>query len=231
MKQNRKVRKNVVLVVAAHPDDEVLGSGGTLIKHVKCGDEVFCLILGEGIMSRLGAEKKEIDKLRSASQKAGRIIGFRKSYFADFPDNSFDTISLLKITQKVEKYFRQIKPNIVYTHHGNDLNIDHQLTFQAVLTASRPCNIDYPKEIYAFETPSSTEWQVKNGSMFSPNVYINIEDTINKKVTAFEEYKSEIRSYPHPRSRQGLKILAQYRGLEVGLKYAEAFCLIRKITK
>ena len=222
--------KNKILVVAAHPDDEILGAGGTLIKHVKSGDKVFCLILGEGILSRLGGKKTDVGKLHFATQQAGKIIGFKGIYFANFPDNSFDTVSLLVITQEVERYFRQIKPDIVYTHYGNDLNIDHQLTFQAVLTAGRPCNVDRPREIYTFETLSSTEWQFRNSLTFSPNLYVDIEDTINKKVMAFEKYKSEIRLYPHPRSAQGIKILAQHRGLEAGLKYAEAYCLIRKIS-
>lgn len=221
---------NKILVIAAHPDDEILGVGGTLIKHVKSGDKVFCLILGEGIMARLGGKKVEIDKLRAETMEAGKIIGFKKIYFANFPDNSFDSVSLLSITQEVEKYLGLIKPDTIYTHHGDDLNIDHQLTFRAVLTACRPCNVHCPKEIFTFETLSSTEWQVKNPLAFCPNTYIDIEKTINGKVVALEKYQSEIRPYPHSRSAQGIKILAQYRGLESGLKFAEAFCLIRKIS-
>ena len=224
-------KNNKVLVVAAHPDDEILGLGGTLIKHVESGDQVFCLILGEGIMSRLDGKKSDVDKLHSDSLKAGKIIGFEKIYFSNFPDNSFDSVPLLSITQGVEKYFKLIKPDIIYTHNGNDLNIDHQLTFQAVLTASRPCNLDYLEEIYTFETPSSTEWQSKSPLVFSPNLYVNIENTIEKKLLALSKYRSEMRPYPHSRSIKGIKILAQYRGLETGLKYAEAFCLIRKISK
>jgi len=222
---------NKILVIAAHPDDEILGAGGTLSKHVKSGDKVFCLILGEGLISRIGTKKEDIDMLRTSGRQAGKIIGFKEIFFENLPDNSFDTVSLLSITKVVEKYFNMIGPSIVYTHHGNDLNIDHQLTFQAVLTASRPCNPNRPDEIYAFESPSSTEWQSKTPLMFSPNYYVNIEDTIELKTKALAKYHTEIRSYPHPRSEKGIKLLAQYRGLEVGLKFAEAFCVIRKYFK
>jgi N-acetylglucosamine malate deacetylase 1 len=222
--------KNKVLVVAAHPDDELLGAGGTIIKHVAGGDEVYCLILGEGIMARSTGTNNDLERLHHDSRKAGTVLGFREMFFSSFPDNSFDSVSLLSITKEVEKYIEKIHPNIVYTHHEHDLNIDHQLTFQATLTACRPCNDNCPREIYTFETLSSTEWQSKQGKQFSPAVYVNIADTIERKILAMREYQSEIRDYPHPRSAEGIKILAQYRGLESGLKFAEAFCLVRKIN-
>lgn len=223
--------KKNILVVAAHPDDEILGAGGTLIKHAVSGDDVYCLILGEGIMSRANPDKQKLEELRTQALDAGRVVGFKKIFLSNFPDNVFDTVPLLNIVKDVEKYFDELKPDIVYTHHGNDLNIDHQLTFQAVLTASRPCNENCPREIYTFETLSSTEWQEKNKGQFSPNTYIDIKSTIEKKIAAMKKYSSELREYPYPRSVEGIRILSQLRGLESGLFFAEAFRLIRKIDK
>ena len=222
---------NRILVVAAHPDDEILGLGGTLIKHVNQGDEVFCLILGEGVTSREHYGQDELDSLYDQCSRAGKIIGFKKIFLSKLPDNKFDSIPLLDITKEVEKYLKDIKPDIIFTHHEYDLNIDHQRTFQAVLTACRPCNSDCPKQLLTFETLSSTEWQKKDCKQFRPNVYTDVENEIHKKIDALNEYKSEIREYPHPRSTEGIKILAQFRGLESGLKYAEAFCLVRHIKR
>lgn len=220
-----------ILVVAAHPDDEILGIGGTLIKHHDQGDKVYCLILGQGIMSRKGASEKELEDLHKHSLSASSIIGFEKIFFSNFPDNSFDTVSLLSIAQEVEKYLAKIKPDVVYTHFENDLNIDHRLSFQAVITASRPCNDDSPKEIYSYETLSATEWQNKGSKIFSPNCYVDISNVMDRKIKAMAEYKNEVRKHPHSRSLEGIKILAQYRGLESGLEFAEALCLVRKIDR
>jgi LmbE family N-acetylglucosaminyl deacetylase len=220
---------NRILVIAAHPDDEILGAGATLIKHTKEKDKVFCLILSQGVLSRTNAKINDVSKLMSESKKAGKVMGFKEIYFADLPDNSFDTVSLLKVVKIIETYLAKVKPDIIYTHFDNDLNIDHRITSQAVITASRPCNPNHPKEILAFETLSSTEWQAKKNKQFCPNVYVDIEKCIGKKIEAMKKYDSELRTYPHSRSIEGIKILAKCRGLEAGLKFAEAFYLIRKI--
>lgn len=222
------MKKNI-LVVAAHPDDELLGSGGTILRNAKAGDDVYCLILGEGIMARADGTKTELEKLHEDSRRAGGILGFKDMFFSNFPDNSFDSVSLLSIIKEVEKYVAKVRPQVVYTHHEYDLNVDHRLTSEAVLTACRPCNENCPQEIYTFETLSSTEWQSKHNKQFAPNTYVDIKATIEDKVRAMRAYKSEIREYPHSRSAEGIKILAQYRGLESGLEFAEAFCLVRKI--
>lgn len=220
--------KKRVAVVAAHPDDEVLGAGGAILKHAQRGDEVFCLILGEGVTARSESSKSEVALLKREAIAVSRFLGFKKIFFSKFPDNSFDSINLLKIVKAVEKFLQEVKPDILYTHYEEDLNIDHRLTFQAVLTASRPCNENRPAEIYSFEVLSSSEWQVST-KRFKPNVFIDIESEIDGKIEAMKKYASEIKTYPHPRSLDGIKILAQYRGMEVGYKYAEAFQLVRMI--
>jgi len=220
-----------ILIIAAHPDDELLGIGGTVIKHVEDGDKVFALILGEGAVSRDGSSIKDIKRLHQQTYAASKVVGFKEVFFCDFPDNSFDTVSLLAITKKVEFYLNKIAPQIVYTHFQNDLNIDHRRTFEAVLTACRPCNEKSPDELYTFETLSSTEWQTKNVLQFQPNSYVNIENFIDKKIKALGKYAVEMKKYPHSRSEEGIRILAQYRGLESGFKFAEAFCLIRRMSK
>lgn len=221
-----------ILVVAAHPDDEILGVGGTIKKHVNKGDEVFALILGEGQTSRW-ADRSEVskdilDSLHADSVNAGKIIGFSEIYFENVPDNRFDSVDLLDVVKIVEKYVKDIKPEIIYTHHGGDLNIDHRITNEAVLTATRPIG-DYPvKEIYGFETVSSTEWNFGNKeASFFPQKFVDVTETFCDKLKAMEEYKSELCEFPHPRSLKQLEALATLRGGIVGKKYAEAFEVIR----
>ncbi len=224
-----------ILVIAAHPDDELLGVGGTIRRHVDNGDIVDCIILGEGMTSR--AQKREewdkstLDELKNQTLKAAEIIGYRNVCFSDFPDNRFDSVDLLDIIKEVDRYIQSFKPQIIYTHHYGDLNIDHRRTFEAVITATRPGAECCVKEIYCFETPSSTEWNFMYGeNVFKPNVYIGIDDTIDAKLRAMECYESEIRDYPHPRSIKALEIIAARWGTVVGKNYAEAFELIRRVV-
>ncbi|WP_425448043.1 PIG-L deacetylase family protein [Dethiothermospora halolimnae] len=223
-----------ILVVAAHPDDEILGLGGTIKKHVDDGDLVDCIILGEGMTSR-GKNRKEVeqssvDKLHNDTMKSAKIIGFRNVYFSKFPDNRFDSIDLLDIVKDIERHIEKIKPDIIYTHHYGDLNIDHKKTFDAVITACRPARDYCVKEIYCFETPSSTEWNLKYGTdTFKPNIFVDVKDTLKDKLDAMACYETELEEYPHPRSLEALKIIASRWGTVVGRKYVEAFELIRKV--
>lgn len=220
---------NNILVVAAHPDDELFGVGGTIIKHIKNGDLVSVLILGDGATSR-GATADQIEARTNQAKKAAKILGLKKVVLEILPDNKFDSVPLLEIVKKVEKTVYSIKPNIIYTHFSNDLNIDHRLTCQAVLTACRPQPKFFVKNIMAFEVLSSTEWQEKKKkSLFCPNHYNDISEFIDEKISALEAYRNELRARPHPRSKHGVKVLAQYRGMEVGYKYAEAFEIIRNL--
>lgn len=223
-----------ILVVAAHPDDEILGCGGTIKRFIDEGNEAYSLILSDGTTSRYGKitteVTEEIENRFWERVSAGKIIGYKEIFQCKFKDNSFDKECLLNIVKAVEKYIDLVKPSIIFTHHYGDLNIDHQITFKAVQTAARPIK-DFPvKEIYCFETFSSTEWSFLNNDKFIPNYFVNIEDTIKDKLQAMECYQSEIRKYPHPRSLEGLEVCAKRWGSVIGCNYAEAFEIIRKVT-
>ena len=226
MKNNRKSR---VLVVVAHPDDELLGVGGAILKHRKNGDDVSILILGDGETSR--GEGADIPKREAQARSVATVLGVETIYLEKLPDNRFDSLTLLDVVKKVEEYVQRVKPDIVYTHHYGDVNVDHKVTFQAVLTACRPLPDFFVKKILCFETVSSTEWERRTPERaFLPTEYQNIEMFMDKKIEALDLYKEEMRSFPHPRSLEGVRIHAQHRGMEVGYKYAEAFEVIRNLV-
>lgn len=222
-----------VLIVAAHPDDEVLGVGGTAAKLARGRNEVYALILGEGITSRFNdrdsADVSSLRRLRKAARDAAKIIGYKKVIFEKFPDNRFDSVDLLEIIKLVEAHIKRIRPGIVYTHHRGDLNIDHELTFRAVNTACRPAGDYDVKELYSFETNSSTEWNFGQPEVFRPNVFINVESTMEKKLKALSCYEGELRKFPHPRSLEAIKLNSQRWGSVCGVNHAEAFELVRKV--
>ena len=218
-----------ILIVAAHPDDEILGSGGTVARLIKEGYEAYTVILGEGITSRDGRKEslEEIKELKKEASKANKILGVNEVYTYDFPDNSFDTVPLIDIVKTIEKIKNKIKPQIIFTHYEKDLNIDHRITYSAVLTAARPLPGESVKEIYSFEVLSSTEWNYP--LTFFPDTFFDVTKTIELKIKAMEEYKSEIRSFPHPRSSKGIKLNASCHGMKVGIEYGEAFKTVRII--
>ncbi|WP_058953766.1 PIG-L deacetylase family protein [Clostridium tyrobutyricum] len=222
-----------ILVIAAHPDDEILGVGATIAKHVQYGDSCTALILGEGMTSRYDkrdlADTSKLEELHKDTFQAGKIIGYEKVYLENLPDNRFDSVDLLDIIKIVEKYIDKIKPDIIYTHHGGDLNVDHRKTYEAVLTATRPIESDCVKEIYCFETVSSTEWNFEYSNLFVPNYFVDITETLESKLKAMKYYKSELRNFPHPRSIDNLIASAKKWGSVVGKKYVEAFEVIRII--
>ncbi len=224
------MKNKTILVIAAHPDDEVLGCGGIIAKFAR-DNEIYCLILGEGITSRiLDDSASKLDLLKNNATEAQKLLGIKEGFFESFPDNRFDEISLLNIVKKVEEYVYKIKPDVIFTHHHSDLNIDHRITFQAVLTCCRPQpNFKHP-DIYCFEIPSSTDWQILAGdNAFKPNVFIDISDTLKIKLKALETYETEMRDYPHSRSLKGVEIMSQDWGRKMGKTNVEAFCLIRSI--
>ncbi len=221
-----------ILIIAAHPDDEVLGCFGTVARLIKEGYEAYTLILGEGKTSRdekrLVANKKdEIDVLNDEIKKANDLIGIKKIFVESFPDNRFDSVDLLDIIKVISKVKEEVKPDIIFTHSENDLNIDHQITYKAVITATRPMKDECVKEIYSFEILSSTEWNYPLS--FSPDTFYDISNTLDLKIQAMKTYTSELCEYPHPRSLEGIKLNAQYHGMRVGKEYIEAFKSIRVI--
>ena len=226
-----------VLVVAAHPDDEILGVGATAARHVAEGDVVYAMILGEGQTSR-GEHREDIDRetveaLHKNTLESAKTIGFHEVFFADFPDNRFDEVDLLDIVKAVEEKVRELKPQIVYTHYSGDLNVDHQYTARAVLTATRPIGDYCVEEIYAFETLSSSEWNFDHTvqAAFGPNVFVDITDYYAQKEAAMQCYVSELCEFPHPRSLMGMDVLSKSRGMAAGMQRAEAFMLLRKAVK
>jgi LmbE family N-acetylglucosaminyl deacetylase len=222
------------LVVAAHPDDEVLGAGGTIARMAQQGHDVAIAILGEGLTSRY-LEGKQTDpkllvELRTRSENAIRALGVTSFKHYDLPDNRFDTVPLLDIVKIIEDLIKHHAPSAVYTHHGGDVNIDHALTFRAVLTATRPMEGGPVKEIFSFEVPSSTEWAFqKLFPPFQPDTFFDIAETLDQKIASLAWYEPEMRLFPHPRSSEVIRAMAARWGSCVGLKAAEAFELVRSI--
>lgn len=221
-----------VLVVAAHPDDEVLGCCGTLLKRREGGDDISILILGEGITARFSndnsVDRSNFNVLYSESKAVAKSIGVKKHTIMGFPDNKFDSVPLLDVVRAVETIKNEVGPDIVFTHFRDDLNIDHKITFDAVITACRPQSSETVREICCFETPSATEYNYTK-TKFSPNLFVDIGDYVEKKIDVVSMYQSETKKYPHPRSLEYVKSLASVRGISVGVEYAEAFEIIRKI--
>jgi N-acetylglucosamine malate deacetylase 1 len=219
-----------VLVIAAHPDDEVLGCGGAIAKHVSQGDEVHLVFMSDGVKSRSQFLEENLKQRMNASKLAQSLLGITSSQYLDFQDNRMDSIALLDIIQKLEPIIDNLKPSVVYTHHHGDLNIDHQLTHSAVITACRPVPNFSVREIYGFEVLSSTEWSNSQQSIFRPTFYTDITKHISKKISAAKAYQEEMRDPPHSRSIKHIEILAQHRGYSIGVDMAEAFEVYRIVS-
>lgn len=223
-----------VLVVAAHPDDEVLGCGATAARLAEEGQDVHFAILGEGITSRHGqgsdADENQMVSLHQHAHAAAEKVGAKSLELYNLPDNRLDTVPLLEVVKIVEDLIERLRPEIIYTHHAGDLNVDHGVVHRAVLTATRPVTGQTVREIYAFEVPSSTEWAFQQlQPSFRPNVFVDVARTLELKIAAMECYKSEARKFPHPRSPEALRALAVRWGSVVGCAAAEAFELVRSI--
>ncbi len=227
--------KDSILVVAAHADDETLGCGGVIAKYASEGFGVHVLIIADGVTARKDAYDvqtclSEIAQRENLAKEACKILGAHEPEFARFPDNRCDQIPLLDIIKKIEQVIQRIKPKIVYTHNGSDLNIDHVLTFKAVLTACRPVAGASVKKIYAFETLSSTEWSPLGiATPFYPTRFVDIAAFEDIKMKALTVYASEMKAFPDARSLEAVKALGRLRGAQVGVLAAEAFVLIREV--
>jgi len=229
------LRNKKILLVVAHPDDELLGVGATMNKLIlEYNCEVRVVILGEGITSRSDTRdtklwEKDLQTHRANIESARASIGYSSVGIYDLPDNRFDSVDLLDIIKIIEKEKADFKPEVIFTHHGGDLNIDHQRTFEAVITCTRPMADEITKTIITFETPSGTEWRSNTDPKhFLPNFFVSVsEQNIEAKIKGMESYEFEKRKFPHPRSPEALKISSQNRGISVGKEFAEAFCIVR----
>ena len=224
-----------VLVVAAHPDDEVLGCGGAIAKHTEQGDILHVLIMAEGATSRSlqrdrAKAKNQLSALAVAAQQASEILGVQSLKLHDFPDNRMDSCDLLDVIKVIEKKISQYQPEIIYTHHFGDVNIDHRRIHEAVVTAVRPIPGQIVQTLLFFEIASSTEWQPSSSALpFTPNWFVDISETLSLKIKALTAYESEMRPFPHARSVNALEHLAKWRGASVGVEAAEAFLLGRNL--
>ncbi|HLU42867.1 MAG TPA: PIG-L deacetylase family protein [Microthrixaceae bacterium] len=221
-----------VLVVAAHPDDETLGAGGTAARFAAEGREVAWLVLGEGVTSR-GGDGPEVDaslrQLRAECAAAAKVLGVAEVRHGGLPDNRFDGVELLEVVRMVEQVVEEVRPELVITHHPGDVNVDHRLTHDAVLAATRPTAGHPVRTVMCFEVPSSTEWAFGTRVPFVPDVFVDVSEWIEAKERALGEYASELRDFPHPRSIEQVRALATHRGSTVGVAAAEAFQLVRTL--
>jgi len=217
---------NKILVIAPHPDDEVLGCGGTMAKHSRQGDEVHLCIVTKAYTPDWS--KEFIQNRTKEIEKSSNILGIKKVHFSDFPSVKLDTIPQKELYESFTRIVSEIKPDIMYIPHKGDINKDHRLVFESALMAARPFN-HKTKKVLSYETLSETEWgQVIEP--FVPNVYIDISETFSQKLEAMKVYGSELKQPPHPRSLEIIEALAKKRGSEVGFDLAEAFVLIREIV-
>lgn len=217
----------IVLVVAAHSDDEALGCGGTIARHVAEGDTVYAVFLADGVSSRDGSGASELNKRMEAAECARQILGIAKNYYLGLPDNRLDALPLIEVIQPLERVISEIKPQIIYTHHYGDLNVDHRIAHQAVMTACRPTPGSMVREIYCFEVVSSTEWSAQSAWPFLPNYYVDISFYLDVKKRALGMYALEMRDEPHSRSFNHIEYLARHHGCVVGVSSAEAFMAVR----
>lgn len=224
------------MVVAAHPDDEVLGCGGTIARHADAGDQVQVLIVAEGATSRQqqrdqGQATEELSALALAAQQAGAILGAQGVELLDLPDNRLDSLARLDLIKRIEERITRHQPQVVYVHHAGDVNVDHRRLHEAVVTACRPTPGHPVRRLLSFEVASSTEWQPPGSApAFQPNWFVDIAAQWPRKREALVAYASEMRPWPHARSIVALEHLARWRGAQVGVKAAEAFCLLRQLA-
>ena len=220
-----------ILVIAAHPDDEVLGCGGTIAKYARAGAVVNVAFLADGVNARDQVEDAELAQRQQAARNALEILGTRPPSFGTFPDNRMDSVALLDIIKSIEERIDEYRPDLVLTHHAGDVNVDHRRIHEAIAAACRPQAGHPVRSLRFFEVASSTEWQLPgSGPAFTPNWFEDISATFDAKMAALEAYATEMRAWPHPRSMEGVAALAKWRGATIGVDAAEAFVLGRHLA-
>ena len=234
MYQEKITMKSPIAVIAAHPDDEVLGCGGTIARFAKEGHSVHILLMADGESSRVGAEQSIEPNLltarNAAAKTACRILGCASVEILNLPDNRLDGLNRLDIIKQIEVFIERYHPSTVFTHHAGDVNVDHCIVHDAVIAACRPQPNHPVKELLFFEIPSSTEWRPPGSAeAFNPNFFVDISTTFDTKIEALHAYETELRAFPHPRSLKAVEVLAQWRGATVGVEAAEAYVIGRKI--
>ena len=223
-----------ILVVVAHPDDEVLGMGGTIAKLHKSGHKISLLIVTDGSTTQYSGRNDILDILeekKNETMASASILGIDEVLFGDLPDMKLDTVEHTAINKVIEDAVSRVDPDVIFTHFYGDVNVDHQLVYKSVLVAARPIPGRKLKELYCFSVPSSTEWSPQlTNTVFMPNCFVDISETADLKYKAMLEYSAELREYPHPRSIKYLEQTDVASGLQVGLMKAESFMLLRKIV-
>lgn len=214
-----------VLVIAAHPDDELLGVGGTLALHSAAGDRVTCVVVAAGDLKHDSDGEKGV---HAQAQRAASVLGVLELKLLSFPDQSLDKFSLVDIVSPLEEIVERTRPDVVYLQYGYDINRDHQILFQAALVATRPME-KFIQAIYAFDTVSSTEWAYPR--TFVPDTWVDISTTLDRKIEAMACYETELRDWPHPRSLHSLRVKAQSAGSQVVSEAAECFMTIRRVIR
>jgi len=219
-----------VLVISAHPDDEVIGAGGTIARHVDHGDEVYWCVVTQGYDPPWSEEY--LARARQQVYDVKRVLGIEGVFFCGFPTVKLNTVPYIEVSAALENIVSQVQPEIVYTTPRDDINKDHRIVYECTLVATRPLPGSSIRRLLSYELgPSSRQGLVSGGCSFVPNVFVDISEYIDKKLEAMSYYKTELREYPHPRSLEGLRLIAEERGLSVGLKAAEAFNLVREVVR
>ena len=217
-----------ILVVAPHPDDEVLGCGGIISRYAKQGNQVYVCIATKGCAPLFDEKDNAID--RKECLDAHRILGVKETIFLDFPAAMLETVSRNDLNKAFIELIQKVRPDEVYIPHRGDMHADHKMIVDACMVALRPRYKHIVKRIYAYETLSETDWDIPNTvNAFIPNVFVEITNDIDDKVKAMKAYKHQICLAPNPRSKEGIIALAKHRGMTVNKEYAESFMLIRDI--
>lgn len=217
-----------VLIIAPHPDDEILGVGATMAKMVSQGDDVYVAIVTKGTEPKFCEES--VQKTRAETTRAHDLLGIKETIYLDFPAAELDLVSEAELGQAISKVVQTVKPNTLFIPFCGDVHFEHQKVALACMVASRPHRDDYPERVLAYETLSETNWNAPYLSQaFIPNVFVEVSNFLDDKLKAMRCFESQLFEFPHERSLESIEILAKHRGTNIKVKAAEAFVLIRGV--